>query len=136
MGIMTGIKAVMGFTGVSDTVNGIVKKIAGTDILPSDAMDLLIKYQEATKHQSIPRRFIAVVITLAWAMLAFFWLLFKVIGRLCFALVYDSNGDEVLNRVVLLSNEISQFMIDIVNTPFAIVIAFYFTMKIVNGVKR
>lgn len=43
MSILSGIKTVMGFGGVSETVTGIVKKISGTDLPPDKAVELLVK---------------------------------------------------------------------------------------------
>lgn len=136
MGIMSGIKTVMGFGGVSDTVNGIVKKIAGTDLPPDKAVELLVKYQNATKHQSPARRFIAACVTLAWLALGFVWLVAKIIARAFSEPVYNESGKEVLSSMSLLASDVSAFMSENVTTPFGLVLGFYFTMGIINSARK
>ena len=125
----------MGFGGVSETVTGIVKKISGTDLPPDKAVELLVKWQDATSHQSPARRFIAITVTLVWVFFASVWAVSKICGRVFYDVVYV-NGEEVLNSLTLLSNEVSRFMVDNINVPFSIVMGFYFTMAVVNSARK
>lgn len=126
----------MGFGGVSETITGIVKKIAGTELPPDQAMDLVTRYQQATKHQSPARRFIAVTVTLIWSSLAFVWLVSAIASRVFYDVSYSDNGAEILNQMTLLAGDVSIFMSDNVSTHFTVIVLFYFTVQLVNGVKK
>jgi len=136
MGIMAGIKSLMGFGGVSETISGIVKKIAGTELPPDQAMELVTKYHQVTKHQSPARRFIAVTVTLMWALLGAAWLTSAIISRVFYDVAYSDDGAEIANQMTLLAGDVSTFMSDNVSTHFTVIVMFYFTVQLVNGIKN
>ena len=122
------IKTVFGFNGVGDTALKIVDKIAGTDWTAKEKAQYVLDYQEATKHQSPARRFIAMCVCFVWIMLILTWLVASVVGRF----VYD----EVLNPGTVLAADVSAFMDLNITNPFNIILAFYFTTQILQGLKK
>ena len=122
------IKTVFGFNGVGDTALGIINKIAGTDWTAKEKAQYVLDYQEATKHQSPARRFIAMCVCFVWIMLILTWLVASVVGRF----VYD----EVLNPGTVLAADVSAFMDLNITNPFNIILAFYFTTQILQGLKK
>lgn len=69
-----GLKSFFGFSGVADTALKIVDKIAGTDWTPKEKSEHILKFMEATKHQSPARRMIAMAIMVEQFTLVMFWL--------------------------------------------------------------
>lgn len=122
------IKTVFGFSGVSDTALKIVDKIAGTDWTAKEKAQYVLDYQEATKHQSPARRFIAMCVCFVWIVLILTWLTASIIGRFAY--------DEVLNPGTVLAADVSAFMDLNITNPFNIILAFYFTTQILQGLKK
>lgn len=122
------IKTVFGFSGVSDTALKIVDKIAGTDWTAKEKAQYVLDYQEATKHQSPARRFIAMCVCFVWIVLILTWLTASVVGRFAY--------DEVLNPGTVLAADVSAFMDLNITNPFNIILAFYFTTQILQGLKK
>lgn len=124
--IMLGfIKGLFGFDSVVNSATKIVDKIAGTDWLPKDKADFIIRFQEATKHQSPARRFIAVVITFVWLVMVCGWLVGTALGLFL-----------GLQSGIQFANAIKVFLSDTITEPFNYVIIFYFTVQILNGIKK
>lgn len=127
MGIFEGVKALFGFSGVADTALNIVNKVAGTDWTAAQKADWILQYQEATKHQSPMRRVIAAAICLMWFLLCLTWLVSTILGRFLY--------DEALNPGTTLSADISAFMSLNINENFALILAFYFGVAAITGLK-
>ena len=104
-----------GFSGVADTALNIVNRIAGTDLTPGQSMEFILKYQEATKHQSPTRRLIAAVYVFVWVTLVMAWLSSTGYGRL-----FDAPN------ALLFAGDILEFMKSNVNVAMNGIIAFYF----------
>lgn len=128
MGILAGLKALFGIAGVTETALRVVDRIAGTDWTADQKADWILKYQEATKHQSPMRRVIAFCICLVWIVLCFGWLAATIVGRFLY--------DEVLNPGTTLAADISAFMDLNINEGFALLLAFYFGSAIVSGLRK
>lgn len=98
--------------------NGLDKAIF-TDEEKSDAnkkvLDWMLEYMKATNPQNVSRRFIAIVVTLLWALLVIVMLAAKALGADAFA--EYSFG----------------VMTDIVAVPFGIIIGFYFLAHVVRN---
>lgn len=122
------IKTVFGFSGVADTALKIVEKISGTDWTAKEKAEYVLNYQNATKHQSPARRFIAICIALVWVTLVLVWTVASVVGRFAY--------DTALNPGTVLAADISAFVDLNVTSPFNIILAFYFTTQILNGLKK
>lgn len=120
--------AIFGFSGVGDTALRIVDKLAGTDWTAKEKAQYVLDYQEATKHQSPARRFIAICIALIWVSLVLTWTVASVIGRFAY--------DTALSPGTVLAADISAFMDLNITNPFNIILAFYFTTQILNGLKK
>lgn len=128
MGLLEGFKALFGFSGVADTALNIVNKIAGTDWTATDKAEWILKYQEATKHQSPMRRIIACCICLMWLVLSLTWLVGTLIGRFYY--------DETLNPGTTLAADVSAYMSLNINENFALLLAFYFGSAIVTNLRK
>jgi len=122
------IKKVFGFQGVSDTALKIVEKISGTDWTAKEKAQYVLDYQNATKHQSPARRFIAMCVCFVWIVLILTWLVASIIGRFAY--------DTTLNAGTVLAADVSAFMDLNITNPFNIILAFYFTTQILNGLKN
>lgn len=123
--MLTFIKSLFGFDSVVNSATKIVDKIAGTDWLPTDKADFIIRFQEATKHQSPARRFIAMAITLVWLLMILGWLIGTSLGLFA-----------GLDSGIQFANAIKVFLSDTITEPFNYVIIFYFTVQILNGIKK
>ena len=119
---------IFGFSGVGDTALKIVDKIAGTDWTAKEKAQYVLDYQNATKHQSPARRFIAICIALIWVGLVVTWTVASVVGRFAY--------DTALNPGTVLAADISAFIDLNITNPFNIILAFYFTTQILNGLKK
>lgn len=122
------LAAIFGFSGVADSALRIVDKIAGTDWTAKEKAQYVLDYQEATKHQSPARRFIAICIMMVWAILILSWLVGSILGRFVF--------DGALNAGTVFAADVSAFIALNITDPFNIILAFYFTTQILNGLKK
>ena len=104
---------------IDGAVNGI-DKLFFTDEEKSDAsakiLDWKLKYLDATKPQQVSRRFIAIVITLLWAVLVVAMLVAKALGA-------DSYAEYAVT-----------VMKDIVALPFSIILGFYFLAHLTRNI--
>lgn len=120
--------AIFGFVDAGETALRIVNKIAGTDWTAKEKAQYVLDYQNATKHQSPARRFIAVCIMMVWVVLILSWLVGTVIGRFFM--------DGVLNAGTVFAADVSAFVALNITDPFNIILAFYFTTQILQGLKK
>jgi hypothetical protein len=122
------IAAIFGFSGVADSALRIVDKLAGTDWTAKEKAQYVLDYQNATKHQSPARRFIAMCIMVVWVILIMSWLAGTVAGRFFL--------DGTLNAGTVFAADVSAFIALNITDPFNIILAFYFTTQILNGLKK
>ena len=118
---MNFLKSLFGFDSVVNSATKIVDKLAGTDWTGKEKADWIIQYMGATKHQSPARRFIAILLTIAWAILFLSWL----IARLCGQMLDLQSATNVANAIKV-------FMSDTIKEPFNYVIMFYFAVAALN----
>ena len=113
------IKGFFGSSGVMDTANDAIRKLGGLDDINSkERVDAFISVVKETKHQSPARRFIAILVTLVWAMLIMVWTLTTYLGE------------------VSTADSIKVFMGEVVREPFNFIIGFYFVSHILSGIKK
>lgn len=117
-----------GFRGVSETALKIVDKLAGTDWTAKEKAQYVLDYQNATKHQSPARRFIAICLMIIWVMLILSWLAGTIVGR------FFMEG--ALNPGTVFAADVSAFIMLNITDPFNIVLVFYFTTQILQGLKK
>lgn len=114
-------KSIIGFFSSdsgSSTAMKIVEKIAGVDgMTAKEKADFMLSYQEVTKHQSPARRIIAFSFTGLYIIAALLYL-----GAVQF--------DNVAHAATY-----KEFLKDVISQPMNLVIGFYFTMSIANGIK-
>lgn len=110
---------------MQDTAIDALRKVGGLDAATAqEQMDFVLKYVEATKHQSTVRRFIALLLTCLYSILILCWVLFAGIGYLADYVVALEYAGAVKN-----------FMVDTVVQPFNIILSFYFVMNIAGKLK-
>lgn len=119
---------IFGVSGVTDSALKIVDKLAGTDWTAKEKAQYVLDYQEATKHQSPARRFIAMCIMVIWVILILSWLAGSMIGRFYL--------DGTLNAGTVFAADVSAFVALNITDPFNIILAFYFTTQILQGLKK
>lgn len=119
------IKGLFGFDSVVNTATKIIDKVAGTDLTPTEQLDFVLKYQEATKHQSPARRFIAIMVTLVWV-----FLLALMVGFYIFGSMF--NVDSSIEVSIYISN----VMAELIKEPFNYIIGFYFVIAVANGIRK
>lgn len=119
---------IFGVSGVTDSALKIVDKLAGTDWTAKEKAQYVLDYQEATKHQSPARRFIAMCIMVIWVLLILSWLAGSMIGRFYL--------DGTLNAGTVFAADVSAFVALNITDPFNIILAFYFTTQILQGLKK
>lgn len=119
------IKGLFGVDAVVNTATKIIDKIAGTDWTAKEKADWILQYQNATKHQSPARRFIAMLVSLVWFVVVVAMALSYIIGNVI-------SSPEVL----MIAKDMKSIMQDVLIEPFNLIIGFYFAMGIVNGIKK
>lgn len=119
---------IFGVSGVTDSALKIVDKLAGTDWTAKEKAQYVLDYQEATKHQSPARRFIAICIMVVWSLLIMSWLVGTIVGR------FFMEG--ALNAGTVFAADVSAFVAMNITDPFNIILAFYFTTQILQGLKK
>ena len=115
MSFWDGVKKVFGFDGVGESALKIVDKIAGTDWTPKEQAQFILDHAEKTRYQSPTRRFIAILISLEWFLLATCWLISTITGR-----ILESGN------VLLIANDIQKFLASDVSMLINGIMAFYF----------
>lgn len=116
------------FTGLfsSDRMQSVaidgLRKIGGLDEMnPREKAEYILNYISATKHQSPVRRFIALLLTVLYALVIVLWLTSAVIGY-----TYD------ITSALELAGAVKMFMNDVVVQPFNIILSFYFVTQIAS----
>lgn len=147
MSFLAGLKAFFSFEGVANSALKIVDKIAGTDWTPKEQADWILKYQEATKHQSPARRFIAIAFTLGMALFGFVYL---ATGCLAYLYVFlASSGDTLaqlaasqnlaeirVKPLMQLQNDSLIYMRDVISNPMTWILGFYFAVDVGSKFKK
>lgn len=113
------------FDSVVNTGTKMIDKIAGTDWTSKEKAEWLLKYQEATRHQSLARRFIAISVTLIWCLLVTVMIVSYIIGNIF-----------SIPEVLMIAKDMKMVMKDLVVEPMNLVIGFYFAINIIQGFKK
>ena len=147
MSLLSGIKEILGFEGVGNTALGIIEKIAGTDWTPQQRADFILSYHAVTKHLSVARRFIAISLTIGFALYGFAWLcstisyhlylFFNVGGETLAEIVASENLAKIKAKPLLqLSNDLMIYMKDVLSEPFTWILSFYFVVDLAGKIKK
>ena len=119
MGILTTIAGLFATQKAADTALKLVERFANSDMTASEKADFILKYQEATRHQSPARRAIAFIVALFWLCVGLTWLIFVIL----------STWYDVTDQIRM----VRMFAAEVVAEPFLLVTGFYFGMGIVNN---
>lgn len=119
------IKSLFGIDAVVNTATKIIDKIAGTDWTAKEKADWILQYQEATKHQSPARRFIAMLVTFVWSIIVLVMIIAYVAGNL-------TGYPEGL----MIAKDMKMVMKDLILEPFNYIIMFYFALGAINSIKK
>ena len=119
------IKSLFGMDAVVNTATKIIDKIAGTDWTAKEKADWILKYQEATKHQSPARRFIAMLVTFIWSIIVMVMIVSYIAGNL-------TGYPEVL----MIAKDMKMVMKHLILEPFNYIIMFYFALGAINSIKK
>lgn len=119
------LKGLLGIDAVVNTATKIVDKIAGTDWTAKEKADWILQYQQATKHQSPARRFVAILVSLVWFAVVLIMVASYLVGNLI-------SSPEVL----MIAKDMKSVMKDLILEPFNYVIMFYFALGAVNSLKK
>lgn len=147
MSFLAGLKAFFSFEGVANSALKIVDRIAGTDWTPKEQADWILKYQEATKHQSPARRFIAVAFTLGMALFGFTYLM---AGATAHAYIFMATTGDTLAQVaasqniseirakplLALQNDCYVYMKEVIANPMTWILGFYFAVDVGSKFKK
>lgn len=117
MGILSGIKSILGFSGVGETAIKIIEKLSGTDYTDKEKAQFVLDYMDKTKHQSPTRRILAIAYVSEQIMLVTVWVVSKAAHRLM-----DFTG------AGLLADDVNLFLQSNVNINMGIIIGFYFLL--------
>lgn len=123
------IAALTGFFSSSkaqDLAISALKKVGSLDEMDSQAKaDYIITFLNATRHQSVTRRFIALLMVVLFASLCLLWALSASIG-------YYFGVTVSLE----LAGAVKHFLESVVMTPFNLILSFYFVVNIAQKVGR
>lgn len=147
MSILAALKAFFSFDGVANSALKIVDRIAGTDWTSKEKAEWMLKYQEATKHQSPARRFIAVSFTLGMALFGLSYLMAGVTAQ---AYVFIFTTGDTLQQVaasqnlaeirikplLTLQNDCYVYMREVLTNPMTWILGFYFAVDIGSKIKK
>lgn len=125
-------KAISFFVGGSKTAESVIDgvKKAGDMLVFTDeersinnmkGMELFIEYNKATLPQNVTRRHIAVTVVLLWTFFVLMAFIFKLIGLF-------GGWDSFIQAATFTFKMINEN----INTPFAIIMGFYFLKRIIQ----
>ncbi|BAV81137.1 hypothetical protein [Vibrio phage CKB-S2] len=133
-GIGAGFKKLLGLEPVVESATKIIDKIAGTDWTPKEKAQWVLDYQNATKHQSLPRRLIAISVAFVWLLCVLIWLVCTIWLNLAGA--GDVPSGELVptaaNAAIGIQADVERFMAEQVDKPFNLILSFYFLTQLVK----
>lgn len=146
MSILAGLKAFFSYSGVANSALKLFDKVAGTDWTAKEKAQWIIDYQNATKHQSPARRFIAVAFTVGFALFgftylasgvtAYFYVFFASNGATLADLAASQNLAEIRVKPLLqLQNDSLVYAETTLKNPISIILGFYFAIGAVSKLK-
>ena len=121
MGILTTIAGLFATQKAADTALKLVERFANSDMTASEKAEFILKYQEATRHQSPARRFIAFMVALFWLCIGLTWLFFVIL----------STWYDVTDQIRM----VRMFAAEVVAEPFNLALCFYFGMGAITNFK-
>lgn len=127
------IKSMFSSSKLTDTAIDGIRKLGGLDEMSDkEKADYLLKYIDATKHQSPMRRFIAFAFVAGWMLFSGFWLIATV-----FMWVYLFFGGDVeaAKNLDLLRTDLFDMLKEILAQPVNLIISFYFVSDIARRFK-
>ena len=119
-GIATFFAGLFSSTKLQDTAIDAVRKLGNLDEMSmQEKSDFLLQYMNATKHQSPVRRLIALVLSVLFGLLIVTWLVAAGVGY-----YFD------IVASLEFAGAVKMFLVDVVQTPFSIILSFYFVLNI------
>lgn len=110
---------------MQDTAIDALRKVGGLDAATAqEQMDFVLKYVEATKHQSVVRRFIALLLVGLYCLLVILWVISAGVG-------YLAGYTPALEY----AGALKMLTVDTLTQPFNIILSFYFVMNIAGKLK-
>ena len=110
---------------MQDTAIDALRKVGGLDAATAqEQMDFVLKYVEATKHQSVVRRFIALLLVGLYSFIILAWVVFAGVG-------YLADYTPALEY----AGALKMLTVDTLTQPFNIILSFYFVMNAVQRLK-
>ena len=107
-------------TKMRDTAIDAVRKLGNLDEMSmQEKSDFLLQYMNATKHQSPVRRLIALVLSFIFGLMIVTWLVAAGVGY-----YFD------ITVSLEFAGAVKMFLTDVVQTPFSIILSFYFVLNI------
>ena len=103
--------------GIYDGLDALVFTDEEKSVAAQKILDFKIEYAKHTQNQSISRRIISVGVTLMWVSVGIATLVAQALGASVFA------------------EYAFKFLVDVVMTPFSIIVGFYFAAHIVGKLK-
>lgn len=130
--MLTFLKSLFSSDKIGDTVIDLVRDVTGLNELndqkkaelKNENIKLLTEYQQATKHQSKTRRFIAVAVTCVMVLFVLTWLLSQGAGTLL-----DWKPG------VYFAARVKVFYQDVLVMPTSLVLGFYFGVQAMNSLR-
>lgn len=134
MGIMAGLNKLLGLDPVVETGMKIIDKLAGTDFTAKEKAQWVLDYQAGTKHQSLPRRVIALSVAFIWLLCALLWLVSTI--WLNFAGGGGLQSGDIVPASAMaavgIQGDIERFVAEQLDKPFNLILSFYFLTQIVK----
>lgn len=131
--IMQFIKGMFSSSKLADTAIDGIRKLGGlNEMTDKEKSDYLLKYIEATKHQSPMRRFIAFSFVAGWMLFTGVWLLATVV-MWCY--LFFGGDVELAKNLDLLRDDIYNMTKEILSQPVNLIIGFYFVTSIAGKLK-
>jgi len=119
MSILATLAGMFATQKAADAAIGLLERFGHSEMTAQEKADWFLKYQEATKHQSPMRRFIALAVTLMWSVVLLTWL----------ALVIVSIWFDVSQQIIM----VRMFFTENITSPYNLIIGFYFGTHMVSS---
>ena len=121
-GLASFIGGLFSSSKLQDTAIDGLRKLGNLDEMSGkDKSQFLLDYMKATAHQSPTRRFIAVVLASLYTLFCLVWLVAAGLGY----------GLDIAGAVVFVT-ELKGFLVELLFTPFNLILSFYFVLNIAS----
>ena len=109
-----------------DTAIDAIRKLGGLDEMThKEKAQYILDLMNTTKHQSPVRRFIALMLSVVFSLLILIWVIAAGVG-------YYAD----LTVSLEYAGAIKMFLADVVQTPFSLILSFYFVLNIASKIGK